>query len=192
MDGFYTNNHYSTRKRSVHIIFYINLLYSLTMESNLNSVEVADSGKFKYWAMIVVMFVVLIVVNIWLGINIVIILADIIFLVIFLPLMCYLYKLYNTVSKFIISDTGIGIMDIFSFTIIVLLIFVLLTNLIILYLVAKINSRLGESEIRLGYSSQSMREALSGLTAAVEKLEAATEAQTNFLQFLHGRGAKVD
>ena len=77
------------------------------MESNPNSVEVADSGKFKYWAMIAVLFVVLIVVNIWLGFNIVIILADILFLVIYIPIMCYCYKLYTTESKFIISDTGI-------------------------------------------------------------------------------------
>jgi hypothetical protein len=77
------------------------------MESNPNSVEVVDSGKFKYWAMIVVVFVVLIIVNIWLGFNIVIILADFLFLVIFIPIMCYCYKLYTSISKFIISDTGI-------------------------------------------------------------------------------------
>ena len=77
------------------------------MENNLNSVEVADSGKFKFWAMIVVFFVVLIIINIWFGFNFVIILVDILVLVIFIPINCYLYKLYTTVSKFIISDTGI-------------------------------------------------------------------------------------
>jgi len=77
------------------------------MENNPNSVEVTDSGKFKFWGITAGFFIVLIIVNIWLGFNIVIILADILFLIIFIPIACYSYKLYTTVSKFIISDTGI-------------------------------------------------------------------------------------
>jgi len=77
------------------------------MENNPNSVEVADSGKFKFWGITAGFFIVLIIVNIWLGFNIVTILIDILFLIIIIPIVCYSYKLYTTVSKFIISDTGI-------------------------------------------------------------------------------------
>jgi len=77
------------------------------MENNPNSVEVADSGKFKFLGIIVGFFVVLIIFNVWLGFNIGIILADLLLLVIFIPIACYSYKIYTSVSKFIISDTGI-------------------------------------------------------------------------------------